>query len=295
MIQYIAFLAVTFLATVFPLKPLYWMAARISDVYHFFDTTRRKAVAANLRVITGGALDEKAIKKAVRKTYLNFGLYLAEFFRTSKLDKEYFDSHVALTGTEYVDEALKLGKGVVIVSAHLGNWEMGIHYFCTKGYPAYVIMGTHKNKRVNDLFLKPRVKAGARPISTWNAIEEGHRALGENGILIVAGDRVTTKGGVKRNFFGRLATFPKGPAKFALGAGAPIIPAFIMRHPGNTFSLTFEEPIFTGDLPDTDESVGILMDRYIGWFEEYIRRDPTQFTVFYEVWKDGDDAAVASD
>ena len=291
MIEYFLYLLATFVASAFPLGILYWIAKRVADVHSFFDAKGRAAVEANLRVITGGKLDDKALKKAVKQTYYNFSLYLAEFFRTKKLDKEYFDSHVDVYGTENVDEALKLGRGAVVVSAHVGNWELGLNYFCTRGYPSYVIMGSHKNKKVNDLFLKPRLEAGARPIFTGNAIEEGHRALKENGILVVMGDRVTTKGGVKRDFFGRPATLPKGPAKFALGAGAPMIPGFIVRRPDNTFSLTFEEPIYTDDLPDTEESVGALMDRYIRRFEIYISSDPSQYSVFYKIWKDADEPA----
>lgn len=288
MLEYLIYLGAVFLATVFPLRPLYWIARRIADVHHFFDRNGRAAVRANIRVMTGGRLDEKALKKAVKQTYYNFSLYLAEFFRTKKLDREYFDSHVEVTGTENVDAALEHGKGVVIVSMHFSNWELGLHYFCTRGYPSYVVVASHKNKKVNDLFLTPRIDAGARPIPTENAIEGGYKALRENGILILMADRVTTKGGVEKTFFGRPAIFPKGPAKFAVGARAPLIPAYIMRRPDNTFSLTFDEPIYTDDMQDNEESVDRLMDQYIRRFESYISRDPTQYSVFFEIWKNAD-------
>lgn len=288
MIEYIVYLGAVFLATVFPLRILYWIASRIAVVYHFFDKKGREAVEANLRVITGGKLDEKALKKAVKQTYYHFSLYMAEFFRTEKLDKEYIDTHVEIEGTENVDAALEHGKGVVVISGHISNWELGLHYFCTRGYPSYVIVASHKNKKVNDLFLKPRINAGARPIASKNAIEDGYKALKENGILILLADRVTTKGGVERMFFGQPAIFPKGPAKFAVGAHAPVVPAYMLRRPDNTFKLTFEEPIYTDDMPDNEESVIDLMDKYIRIIEGYISHDPVQYSVFYKIWKDAD-------
>lgn len=288
MLQYVIYLGAVFLATIFPLGGLYWIAHRIAYLHHFFDARGRAAVEANLRVITGDKLDKKALKKAVKQTFYNFSLYLAEFFRTKRMDKEYFDTHVEIVGAENVDAALEHGKGVVVVSAHFGNWELGLHYFCTRGYPSYVIVAPHKNKRVNDLFLNPRIAAGARPIPTKNAVEGGYKALRENGILILMADRVTTKGGVERTFFGRKAVFPKGPAKFAVGARAPLVPAYIIRRPGNTFTLTFDEPIYTDDMGDDDESVGRLMDRYIRRFESYISLDPAQYSVFFKIWKDAD-------
>jgi KDO2-lipid IV(A) lauroyltransferase len=286
MFEYGIYLAAVFLATMFPLKVLYWIARRVANIHRFFDGKGRAAVRANIRVVTGDKLDEKALNRAVKQTYYNFSLYLAEFFRTKKLDRGYFDSHVEVLGTENVDAALERGKGVVIVSAHISNWELGLHYFCTRGYPSYVIVASHKNKKVDDLFLKPRIEAGARPISTGDAMEGGYKALRENGILILMADRVTTKGGVERTFFGKPALFPKGPAKFAVGARAPLIPAYIFRQPDNSFTLQFDEPVYTDDMPDSEESVERLMDHYIRRFESYISRDPTQYGVFYRIWKD---------
>ncbi len=289
MLEYLMYLGAVFLATVFPLRPLYWIARRIADMHHFFDRRGRAAVRANLRVITGGKLDGQALDKAVKETYYHFSLYLAEFFRMKKLDREYFDSHVKIAGLENVDSALEGGKGAVFVSAHFSNWELGLAALCQAGYPSYVIVAPHKNKRVNELFLRPRIDAGARPIYTDNAIEGGYAALRDNGILILLADRVTTKGGIETTFFGRTTVFPKGPAKFAVGARAPIVPAYIMRQPDNTFILTFDEPIPTSDMPDNKESVRRLMSAYTRRLETYISRDPVQYGVFYKIWKDSDD------
>jgi KDO2-lipid IV(A) lauroyltransferase len=285
MFEYLIYLGAEFLASVFSLRQLYWIARRIADLHHFFDRRGRAAVKDNLRVITGGRLDKNAIDKAVKQTYYHFSLYLAEFFRMKKLDRGYFDSHVKIVGIENVDIALKHGNGAIVVSAHYSNWELGLAALAMTGYQPYVIAAPHKNRKVNELFLRPRIKAGARPIFTENAIDGGYKALRSNGILILLGDRVTTKGGVETTFFGRTAVFPKGPAKFALRASAPLISAYIMRQPGNTFVLTFEEPIYTDDMPDDDESLRRLMSAYARRFETYISRDPTQYGVFYKIWK----------
>ena len=291
MFEYLMYLGAEFLATVFPLRQLYWIARRIADIYHLFDRKGRAAVKDNLRVITGGSLDEGALDRAVKQTYYHFSLYLAEFFRMKKLDRDYFESHVEIVGIEHVDAALKHGNGVIVVSAHYSNWELGLAALAMRGYRPYVIVAPHKNRKVNELFLRPRIKAGARPIFTENAIDGGYQALRNNGILILLGDRVTTRGGVETTFFGQTAVFPKGPAKFALRASAPLIPAYIMRKTGNTFVLTFEEPIYTDDMPDDDESLRGLMSAYARRFETYISRDPTQYGVFYKIWKNADNQA----
>ncbi|RJP69523.1 MAG: hypothetical protein C4532_10815 [Candidatus Abyssobacteria bacterium SURF_17] len=291
MLEYVIYLGAVFLATVFPLRPLHWIARRIADIHHFFDRRGRANVRANLRVMLGGSLDEKALRKAVKQTYYHFSLYLAEFFRMKKLDRDYFDSHVRIVGIENVDAALSRGNGVVVVSAHYSNWELGLSYLAVCGYPAYAIVAPHRNKRVNDLFLAPRLSTGVRVISTENAIEGGYEALKNNGILCLLGDRVTTKGGIQIPFFGRAAVFPKGPAKFAVKGRAPIVPAYIMRQPENTFVMTFDEPIYTHDLPDTEESVQALMQAYAQKLESYVRHDPIQYGVFYRIWRDADNTA----
>ncbi|MBI4833127.1 MAG: lysophospholipid acyltransferase family protein [Candidatus Lindowbacteria bacterium] len=288
MLEYLVYLGAEFLATVFPLRPLYWIARRIADIHHFFDRRGRMAVRENLRVMMGENLDGSALDRAVKQTYYYFSLYLAEFFRMRRLDLQYFDSHVKIVGIENVEAALKLGRGAVVVSAHYSNWELGLAYLTLRGYPAYAIVAPHKNKRVNALFLEPRLSKGVSVISTENAIEEGYKALRSNGILCVLADRVTTKGGVPTTFFGRTAIFPKGGAKFALGLRAPVVPGHIIRHPGNTFTLIFNEPIYTDSLREDDDSVRQLMSAYTRRLEEYIKRDPTQYGVFYRIWKDAD-------
>ena len=280
-----------FIATLFPLPVLYWIAKRLAELNYLFDKRGREAVKANLRVMMPEIANEKALNNAARQTFYHFALYLAEFFRMRRADRAYFDSHVKIEGLENVDEAMKPGKGVVVVSAHYSNWELGLACLAMSGYPAYGIIAPHKNKRVNDLFLKPRISLGVRVISTENAIEGGYKALRENGIICLLADRVTTKGGIETTFFGHTAVFPKGPSKFALGAHAPLVPAYIIRQPENRFLITFSKPIPTDGMPDDDESVQKLMDIYTRQLETYIKRDPTQLEAFYRIWKDADSSA----
>jgi KDO2-lipid IV(A) lauroyltransferase len=288
MFEYLMYLAADVTAFILPLRALYWIAKRIATAHHFFDRSGREAVRRNLRVIMGGAVEGRALDRAVRQTYSNFALYLAEFFAMRKLDRRYFDSHVKIVGLENVDAARARGKGVLVVSAHYSNWELGLAYFALCGYPAYGIVAPHTNERVNNLFLKPRLAKGVRVIWTTNAIEEGHKALRGNGVLCMLGDRVTTKGGVETMFFGRPTTFPKGPARFALGAGTPVVTAYIIRHPDYRFTITFDEPIYIDTMADDEESLRVLMAAYTRRLEQYIGRDPTQYGVFYRIWRDAD-------
>jgi KDO2-lipid IV(A) lauroyltransferase len=287
MIEYAVYLGAVFLATVFPLNALYWVAKRFADVHHFFDRSGRDAVRANLKVIQPG-LEGKELDRAVKQTYHHFSLYLAEFFRMSKLDKAYFDAHVKIEGLNNIEDGLKKGRGVIIVSAHYSNWELALAYLAMCGYPAYGVIAPHKNKKVNELFVRPRLDAGVGLIYTTNAIDDGYRVLRENGILCLLGDRVTTKGGIPVTYFDRATMFPKGPAKFALGAHAPLVPGSIIRQPQNHYVLSFDQPIETEGMPDTDESARLLMGRYIERLEQYVRRDPAQYGVFYKIWKDAD-------
>jgi len=277
-----------FIATLFPLPVLYWIAKRIAELNYLFDKRGREAVKANLRVMMPELSNEKALNRAAVQTFYHFALYLAEFFRMRRFNRAYFDSHVKIEGLEHVDEALKPGTGVVVVSAHYSNWELGLACLALAGYPAYGVISPHKNARVNDLFLKPRLSLGVGIISTKSAIEDGYKALQRNSIVCLLGDRVTTKGGVETTFFGRTAVLPKGPAKFALGAHAPIVPAYILRQGEDRFLITFDTPIPTEGMPDSDESVEKLMNIYNRRLEVFIRRDPTQLEAFYRIWKDED-------
>jgi KDO2-lipid IV(A) lauroyltransferase len=266
-----------------PLRSGYALAAFIARLQYLLSRKDRLIVYGNLRAIFPGE-DEKEIKRLAKEGFINFAKYLADFFRFGILDRSYVERYVKVVGRENLDNALKQGKGVVTLTAHIGNYELGGAVISLLGYKFNVVALNHKEKKVNELFIGQRAKVGINVIPLGAAVKKCFEALRRGEIVALVGDRDFTPHGLKTKFFGKDALIPRGPAAFYLKAAAAIVPGFLIRMPDDTFELRFEKAISyntTGDAPLDEQKVTELCLRVI---EEYIKKYPSQWYMFRRFW-----------
>ena len=113
-----------FIALKFPIQLAYKIAIFCSDVHFVFADKDRAEIYANLKAI----FPEKSKKELLKiriQIFRNFAKYLVDFFRFEEMDQNYIKRRVKIENLHYLDEALEKGKGVVALSAHIGNWELG--------------------------------------------------------------------------------------------------------------------------------------------------------------------------
>ena len=281
MIGYFIYKFGEFLASFFPLPIAYKIGKFFATLQFLVSKKDRRAVIGNLELI----LPEKektTAKKRAREVFVNFGLYLAEFFRYKKIDKNFIRSRVAFDGLEHVENCLKSGKGGILLTAHLGNWELGGMALGLLGYPIVAIALDHKNKKINEFFKVRRESKGVGNISLGLAIKQCFRALKQNKLVAILGDRDFSKSGYELDFLGKTKIIPRGPAVLALHLGSPIIPIFVIRQPNKHVVMRFLPPI----LFDTNTEEKELVRRYATIIEDHIRQYPTQWLMFREFWKE---------
>lgn len=272
-----------FLACSLPYSVTCGLANIITDIKYFVSVRDRYIVKNNLNAILGR--DCKNIDQMVRETFRNFGRYLVDFFRLSKADRCYIEKILEIEGLSHIEEALKKGKGVIAISAHLGNWELGGIAMALLGYPMSAVVLDHKNKMVNRLFIESRTRAGGEVIPLRFAARQSINSLVANRMLAILGDRDFTNNGIRMNFLGKETIIPKGPAVFALKTGAELICVFVVQKPSGGYLMTFEPPITKGELSgDFDKDVRSLTERFVKIMESYIRRYPTQWLMFRQFW-----------
>ena len=223
-----------------------------------------------------------------REVFRNFGRYLVEFFcMAKKFDMNFVKEKVKICNIDILKRVLKRGKGAIILTAHIGNWEFGASILCMLGYPLMVIALPHKERPVNDLFNHQRQSMGVAIIPIHTAIRRCLEALKSNKLVAVAADRDFTQSGEVLDFLGRKAMIPKGAALFTIKTGAPIVPCFLVRNQDNSFSLLFEEaidPPFESEEYIEDSSLITMMQQYTKVIEEKIRQFPTQWLMFRPFW-----------
>lgn len=264
-----------------PLTASYRLAEFLADLHLFFSPRDMRALINNLNIISP---QEKDIPNLAREVSRNFGRYLVDFLRFPLIDQRYIKKNVKIENLTYIDESLKNGKGAIIVSAHLGSWELGWLVLACLGYDVAGVVLTHKQKLVDNFFNRQRKNKGMHPIPLSNAASGCMEYLRNNKIIILLVDRDFTQNGLVADFLNKKALFPKGAAVFSLKSGAPIIPGVIVRNNDNTFTLHFDKPIEPVCTKDKDFDVESLMKKYLLVIEDYVRGFPTQWLVFREFW-----------
>jgi len=274
-----------FLAYRLPYKVSHAIVMFLCDMHFYLSKIDRKAVEANLKVVTGQA---QVPASQVRAVFRNFGEYLLEFFTmTKRLSPKFIKNNVRFENIEYLNEVLQKGKGGILVSAHVGNWEMGGTILPSIGYPLSVVALAHKDPRVNALFNAQREAFGAVVIQTDVAVRRVMEHLKQNRLVAILADRDFGHKGLMMNFLGRPTMMPKGAVYFSIKSGAPIIPVFFIRTKGDYFQIRVYPPIDPPHLTQArppDELTKELLNKYLPTIEAEIRRDPSQWLLFKEFW-----------
>jgi len=286
MAEYLVLIVTKLLALTLPWPTLYWLAIRLAGLNYRFSRSNKMGIRSNLRVILGERATEEEVDKVARETFNNFGKYMLEFFGYSRVGSRFIEERVRMVGIENLDEARGHGKGVVVLSAHLSNWELGAIKLADVGYPVAALALDHETKIVNRLFVKQRARKGVRVVASRGGARKCLEALRRNELVCLMGDRDIAGNGIELEYFGKRAKFPVGPARFSLAAGAPIVPAFMIRGSDNAFDLVFEDPIYPPQGADKKELVRELTGAYLRVCERYVGAHPRQFANFFPMWKE---------
>lgn len=268
-----------------PLNAAYAFARCLSDLQYLVAFIDRRSVRANMRKIFN---KEDVDERDVRDVFRNFGRYLVDFFRMVKdVDDKFIADKVKCEGVSYVREVLAKGKGAIVVTAHIGNWELGANIMRKLGFPMLAVALPHKHKLVNDLFNEQRAKCGISVVPPQNAVRKFLEKLKDNESVALVADRDFGTHGLVMDFFGYPTLLPKGPAVLSIKTGAGIVPTFFVLNSDGTYTLTFHKPVYpaiVGDQIVSDDVLKSMINQYIKLVEDTIRRVPGQWLMFREFW-----------
>jgi lauroyl/myristoyl acyltransferase len=193
-----------------------------------------------------------------------------------------------VSNAEFVDEALSLGRGVVLFSAHLGPFEYLSSWFSARGYRMVIPVENVEDKRMLRLMLELRRRNGVEfvPAGNLKSMRRIFAALRDNQIVLITADRAIVGDSVVTNFFGAPARLPTGPVDLSVRTGAPLVGAFGWRAGGR---IRAEFTRLSQALPEDRRSDrAALQDALTRHLERMIRDHIDQWAVFDPIW----DAAI---
>ena len=258
-----------------PLSFLYRLAEGLADRQWRASAKDRRAVQANLTLALGVLVPERS--PVVREVFRNFARYLVEFFSLHRVPM----SAVETEGLRYLHEAHGRGRGVILLSAHFGNWEMGAVMIHRLGFTLRAVVLPHADPRTDQVFNEQRRRCGIDVIPLGpDAMRESLRTLREGHLLGVAGDQQFTRHGLSARLCGRTVTLPSGPSLLSLRSQAPIVPTFLVRAGAGRFRLCVEPPMWPPTRPHGPSAFAQLTQRYATILQRYLTRFPSQWLLF---------------
>ena len=252
----------------------------------------RHGVKANLQVMGGGRWNKQGITARARRTFQNYGQYLLDYMVMPGLTAERKGRMVAQElGQEHMVKALKRGKGVICITPHLGNWELGGLLLAFKGADLYVLTLDEADSKTKAFREHMRAQKGIRNIyinpedPSPAAILEVVKVLKEKKVVAMLGDRSGNNNTIAVDFFGRKTPFPLGVATLAMATGAAVLPVFVVLKGGKYWGI-IEKPIYFQSPSRKEREQGIRqgMEELAKVFERYIKEYPDQWYNFYPYW-----------
>ncbi len=248
---------------------------------------KRRAVRSNLQVVTSSANVERLV-------FSTFCLFAQNWCDVMLMMRRKGTQLQAMIGRRSsgvpLDQALAAGTGAILVSPHLGNWELGGLGLADLGYTINVLTFREPDEKVNQLRETVRSERGIRFIyvdrddTSPLAIIEAVNALRRNEVLALLGERDGSSHSIRMDFFGKPTDIPVGPGYLALASGAPVIPVFVPLENGKYSTLMDEAIYFRGGHGHHSEAIQEGMERLVAVFERYIRQYPDQWYNFYDFW-----------
>jgi KDO2-lipid IV(A) lauroyltransferase len=272
---------------IIPTCCLYSFAKSIAVLAYCFAKKQKNIALDSLKIAFGKEKSAREIEKIAKDCFIYMAKGAVElmFF----FDKPHaLRDLVQLEGKENLDRALAAGRGVILVSAHFGNFPLLLGRLAQEGYKAGGIMKPMHDERMEKIFLKKREKFGVRTIYSQprnTCVSNTINALRNNELVFIPIDQNFGTGGVFVDFFGKKAATATGPVILAQRTRAALIPCFILRQPDDRHKIIFEPELKLEGGADPQEVILVNIQKLTNIIESYIRRYPAEWGWIHRRWK----------
>ena len=282
--MYLGFQGLRAAVQVLPLSAARLLGRTLGAItYGLLRATRRLSID-QLEYALGPSLTLSERRRIARRVFRNLGQSVIEWLLLPRLSTDEIQRLVTSEGVEHVRRALSKGSGVILVSAHFGNWELAPLYLKSLGFEGGVLARRLRYPEYESFLITMRGSRGV-PTLARGSLKEVARLLRANQIVGMLPDQdVDSLEGVFVDFFGHPAYTPLGPAALSLMTGAPILPCFVIRE-GTRFRLVIEPPLQGPQTIDRAQALTRLTQAWSNVVESYIRRYPDQWVWMHRRWK----------
>ncbi|HMG94890.1 MAG TPA: lysophospholipid acyltransferase family protein [Gemmatimonadaceae bacterium] len=231
-------------------------------------------------------LRHEAVLRLARESYRHLGRTFIETALLDSLGKDGLQRLVeTVEGWEEIEEVMSKGKGAVLVTGHIGNWELAGAYVAARGIPLDAIVRGMANPLFDAYINHTRAVSGMTVVHDSEAVRRTPRSLrAGRAVAFVADQGVMGLASTFVPFFGRPAKTPRGAAVFALRFDTPVVFVVALRQPNGRYRIVVER-IEAPQTGDRDRDVDAIVARFTQHLEKWVRAVPAQYFWQHRRWR----------
>ena len=289
MLEYAVFRALVGIARIFPFPVLCPLLMRVFTIAYDIGLLRRRVLETNLSVALGRAATPARVREVARKCAAEHGRIVAELLWPDRLIGNPGESF-RVSGIENLRTATSAGRGVIILTAHLGNFILAAYQLARMGYPMTIVARRIRNPAIWGEFEKIYTRYGNALIpirSSRNDLPGGGKilkSLRRGDTLVLVNDQDAGPEGYKSFFLGVPSYIPSGPARFAFRSGAVVVTIFVTRR-DDKVDIDIQAPIDFTEAKTKGEAESLILDEYTRRLEAKVVEFPELYFWLHKKWK----------
>ncbi len=263
----------------------YALAIVVARLAWVFSRTARRRLEFNLTMALPDA-DSPTVRRTAWKNFRNHSKAYADLMRLPQATVAQLKPLLKVRNQQFLDQALAAGKGVLVVSAHMGSWEVAAAIWSATITPVGLFAEELEPPELYDWYRTTRQRLGISVLPlNRTGLKQVVQALDAGEMIVTAIDRDVAGSGILVDFFGRPAPIPTGPAAIALRKGVPLLPVAVYRLPDDTYMAEGWEPIWAQPTGDREGDLRRLTERLVRHLELIIRQHPEQWHLPHRIWE----------
>jgi KDO2-lipid IV(A) lauroyltransferase len=268
-----------------PRQHILRLGAALGEIAYVLDVPHRRTIFRNLRFIYPD-MSWNRVRELSRQVFRHFGITFLEMLQMAFSSREDVLGRIRTAGEEHYLAAVQENRGVIFISAHLGNWEMALQFAACYFQAPVLTVAKHLPVAFLDRRLtRLRTRFGAKVLFKKNVLPDMVKAVRNGEVLTLLMDMGRDREGVDVTFLGRKATATPGAALVALRCDSPVIPGFCVREADGDLTVRFYPAISlkrTGNLRSDIQTNTQLMSDAV---ERAVRAHPGQWGWHQRKWK----------
>ncbi|MBP2627239.1 MAG: lipid biosynthesis acyltransferase [Firmicutes bacterium] len=281
--QYYVLKSISFIVCLLPYSWVLFLGDNMGKLYYNIAGRQRKRALSQIQECLD--IQPEAAQQIIKSLFRKLGKTFLEILYTPALTSEKIQDYVTIENRHYLESAMQNGQGVVLLTAHFGNWEWLGAALALEKFPIASVGKRQPNDQHTRILNEYRELAGIEMFTRGTSeIINAAKAIKQGRILGLVADQDAGPKGLFVEFFGKMSSTPMGPTIFAKKFKAPVVPVFIVRKPEGGHRMICHEPLYYEDTGKEDEDIYRLTMEMTNMIEKIIRQYPDEWLWFQKRW-----------